>query len=104
MTNARPLRTRLLALLGAMALGLALTPAAAALASVPTMGNISGTVTGNDLPGGIPATLVWTETPTLATTPPPTLDTGWFSADLPFGTYMVSIGNPQYGDEVRGPI
>jgi hypothetical protein len=104
MTHARPLRSRLLALLGTMALGLALIPAGAAIAVVPTAGNISGTITGVDIPAGIPATLVWTETTTLVTTSHPTLDNGWYSADLPFGTYTVTIGNPQYADEVRGPI
>ena len=104
MTHARPLRIRLLAILGAMGLGLALIPAGAALAVVPTAGNISGTISGNDLPAGIPATLVWTETTTLVTTSHPTTDEGWFSADLPFGTYTVTISNPHYAEAARGPI
>jgi hypothetical protein len=67
-------------------------------------GNISGTITGNDAPDGISAALKFTEINTGATRKGPTLETGWFSADLPYGSYDVTVSSIGYLSVERGPF
>src|SRR5690348_3365616 len=100
----RPLRHRLLALLGATALGLALMPAGLAVADPVVEGSVSGTISRSDVGTGIQAQLVWTETTTLATFSHPTTPEGWYYADLPYGTYTVTISATGYDSADRGPI
>ena len=67
-------------------------------------GSISGTISGSDVGVGIPANLVWTETTTLETHSHPTTAEGWYHADLPYGTYTVTISAAGYQSADRGPF
>jgi hypothetical protein len=70
----------------------------------PAEGSISGTITGTDAPAGIPATLLFTDVTTGATRPGRTLETGWFYADLPYGSYDVTVSSTGYLSADRGPF
>jgi hypothetical protein len=72
--------------------------------SMPSEGSISGTITGTDAPDGVAAKLLFTDVTTGATRTGPTLATGWYYADLPYGTYDVTVSSTGYLSADRGPF